>query len=360
MTLLMNILEESYFVLYEAAPYLLLGLFIAGLLKSYISDNLLQKWMSGEGLGSTLRASFIGIPLPLCSCSVIPVAAQINKAGASKHATASFLVSTPQVGVDSFFLTIGLINPVFAVFRVVAAFFTAVVAGIVQIFSGRIIREDPAAGNTEDISSSCCSTKSCCSPVHKGEEKGNTGFIRGQRYAFGSLFPMIAPSLAFGVFLTGWLLTILPEGILEQYLDGGLGGMILVCLFSTMLYLCASGSTPLAASLIAKGMSPGTALVLLLAGPAVSLVSLFAIKNMLGLKRSILFILTIIVCAISAGLFLDFLTVYAGLSATDVSLVGDHERSSLIMHIVAFAFFIMMTWLMLLEIEKKVRGLLKR
>jgi uncharacterized protein len=338
--ILSQIARFSYDILLESAPYILFGVFFAGLIQVFLKAESLKKWLAGKTTGAVVRASLFGVPLPLCSCSVLPVAMQLRKGGASRGATSAFLASTPQTGVDSIVLTLGLLNPVFAIARVVAAFATGLVAGIAQNIADK---DNTPAPNQSSPSESKNEkpVKSCCGGAKNPEQNESTKpsltkrFLQGQHYAFTDLLPSMSGFFLIGFIATGVVMALLPDGFLETYLGGGLLGMLIVCLVGVAVYICASAATPLAAGLILKGMSPGTALVMLLAGPVVSMASLAAIRSMLGLKGLIIYLITVIACAISMGLLLDWFYTASGIAVVVSDAVAGHSHASMISHILA-------------------------
>lgn len=330
--MLLEILTNTYDVILEAAPYIFFGLIAAGLLEALPRPDLLGKWLAPRTFGSVAKATLVGAPLPLCSCSVLPVAMQLRRNGANRGATSAFLISTPQSSADSVLLSIGMLHPVFAVARIVGAIVTGFAAGIVQnLFGGK----DEAYTGPGEVVSGCCA-EGDCGTAPASEPRGWVHRLyAGQRQAFRSILPSLSHYYLIGFIATGVLLTFLPDGLLEDYLGGGVAGMAVAGFAGVAMYLCASAATPLAAVLIAKGMSPGTALVLLLAGPATSLASMVAVKALLGMRGLTLYLVTIIVCAILLGLAFDGFSTLAGWRMSVPPLGEVHEHASVISHMLA-------------------------
>lgn len=293
-----NFISETWWVVTEAAPWILGGTVLAGLLKSWLNPALLRRWLERPDWRSVARATVVGVPLPLCSCSVLPVAMELRRNGASKGATGAFLVSTPQSGVDSIFLTIGMMNPLFAGVRLFVTFLTGILAGLALNLMDRGGKREPPPEPT-----TCGEEKCGCAPGML--EAPRPGVLGGQRYAFGDLLPSMGVYYIIGFVATGLALSLLPPDVLGSWLGGGIGGMLAVCMVGVVVYLCASAATPLAAGLMARGMSPGTALVLLLAGPATSLASMLAVRAMIGTKGLVVYLVCIVSCAVGAGLLVD-------------------------------------------------------
>ncbi|NTS76050.1 SO_0444 family Cu/Zn efflux transporter [Catenovulum sp. SM1970] len=290
-------LEQLYLLSLDAAPWLLLGLLIAGLIKSYIPAKFIEKQLKPATLSSAVKGVAYGVPLPLCSCSVLPVALGLKRNGASNAATNAFLVSTPTTGVDSIAVSYALLGPIMAVARPIAAAITGILAGIFSLF----VKEQ--ALNTTAVKS-CCK-KSCAS----GEEKAlsplkklSTGLI----YAFTDLFADLKKWLLIGLFIAGAVQTFVPAETMAHY-GQGIGAMFIAMLIGFPMYICATASTPIAASLLLTGVSPGTVLVFLLAGPACNAATLGVIKKEMGTGVLIAYLLALVIGAIGSGLTLDYL-----------------------------------------------------
>ncbi len=324
--ILFGIASETWHLFEEAAPYLFLGFGIAALLEMAVpEDKIVQHLGASAGkFKSVLKASLAGVPIPLCSCGVIPAAISLKKRGASDGATLSFLISTPKTGADSIAITYALLDPIMTVFRPLAAFVTALGAGIAN---NLLIREEqnPVQNNLMTLSfspniASCGSSCDCNSG--KDMKEGGYGQKIGNalRYAYVELLGDIAKWLLIGLVLAGIISYMIPEELIRTYLGGGIGSMFLMLLIGIPLYICATASTPLAAALIAKGMSPGTAFVFLLAGPATNAATITIVTKFLGKKAAALYLATIAIFALGFGLLLDLIYFRLGIEAT--SIVG--------------------------------------
>lgn len=307
----------------EAAPWLVLGLTLGGLMKALIPTALLHKHLRGDGLAAILKAALLGAPLPLCSCGVIPVALGLRKAGASKSATASFLVSTPETGIDSISLTYAMMGGFMAFVRPIAALCSAVVAGLLV---SRFDRDTVTTHLSE--TKTCCSTNStshahqaeienCCSTPLKDDVKSSTTSSsslslwgqkawQGVHYAFSQLLSDIAFWLFIGLLFAAAIQTWMPPTFLAQW-GQGLPAMLVMLLAGIPMYICATASTPVAAGLMLAGVSPGTVLVLLLTGPATNISTLGIISKELGKRSMVLYLIGVSVTAIIAGLLVDTL-----------------------------------------------------
>lgn len=272
---------------------------LAGLLKYFLNErDLLRLLAGGRGKG-VVRAALVGLPLPLCSCSVLPVATQLRRSGVSKGAVASFLIATPESGVDSVMLTYALTDPVLTVARPVTAFVTALAAGGLESVSrpsrvDRLLAEAPPCG---------CDSGACGLP----QEKTGRSLPGALRYAFTDIMSDLAPYLLIGFVLAGLAGALLGDSMatLPDVLRTGWGGYAGAVIAGLPLYICASASTPLAAVLLAAGFSPGMVLVFMLVGPATNLTSLVVVRQLLGSLGTMRYLLVIVVVSIAAGLLVD-------------------------------------------------------
>lgn len=296
-----SVIEETFAMFMDAAPYMVMGIAISGLLKAFIDQSLVQKYLGGTGFSPVLRASIAGIPLPLCSCGVIPAAAALRKQGASSSATMSFLISTPQSGIDSIALSYALLDPIMTVARPIVAFISAFVAGGLSVVFGgpeiEPVQEACSCGNCHDHHH------------HHDQEARRKGWVErlkdGFSFAVFDVWGDLSNMFFLGIALSGVISVAVPETFLESSLGGGLSSMILMALVGIPMYTCATSSTPLAAALILKGVSPGAALVFLMAGPATSIINVPLIYRILGARRLVIYLSSIAVVSISAGLALD-------------------------------------------------------
>ncbi|MCG6950309.1 MAG: SO_0444 family Cu/Zn efflux transporter, partial [Acidobacteria bacterium] len=299
MDLLLDFVTASWAVFGAMAPYLLLGFGVAGLLSVVVSAEWVERHLGGHGLGQVIKASIFGVPLPLCSCGVIPVAASLRRHGASKGATTAFLLSTPQTGVDSIAVTYGLLGPFLAVVRPVAALVTGIFGGgLVQAFNNGT--GATSQGQTLDESGQSCSS-SCCD---EGAEERPT-IIQAAHYGLVVLPRDIGKALILGVAVSGLIATFVEPRALESYLGGGLLPMLAAMAIGIPLYVCATASTPIALGLIHAGLSPGAALVFLISGPATNSAALTTLWKVLGRRTAILYLATVAVASLVTGMAVD-------------------------------------------------------
>jgi len=298
-----NVLTACWAILLDAAPFILFGFFAAGLLKALLPEQLVARHLGGNGGGSVVKAALFGIPLPLCSCGVIPAAIGLKKQGAGKGATSSFLISTPETGVDSIAVTYALLDPLMTLFRPLAAFVTAVTAGLLETYL-------PGAdhGPAPAKEAGCADTPCACdSGIEAPPVRASlpARLRQGQVYAFGELLGDIGKWLLIGIAVAGIISTLIPDGFIERHLSGGLIPMLVMLFAGIPLYVCASASTPIAAALIIKGLSPGAALVFLLAGPATNSATITAVGRYLGRRSLLIYLSAIAGCSLLLGLLLD-------------------------------------------------------
>lgn len=301
----------------EMSPFLLLGFLIAGILHVFMPKAMYNRYLSGKGFRSVFYATMLGIPLPLCSCGVIPTAMSLRKEGASKGATVSFLISTPETGVDSIAATYSLMGLPFAIVRPVVALFTSLFAGtLVNNFA----KEDSEVKDVEhehehEHEHDCCChdhhehhhDDECCCHHHEEEEsKGICGKVKSALdYAFVEMMGDIGKWLVVGLLIAGVITVFVPESFWVFFKGNTLLSMLLVLCIAIPMYICATGSIPIAVALIMKGLTPGAALVLLMAGPACNMASMLLINKMLG-KRTLMMYLASIVCVtVLAGFAID-------------------------------------------------------
>ena len=284
------------------APFLLLGFLVAGLLHAFVPSSLMVRAMGGAGFWPIVRATLIGIPLPLCSCGVVPVAVELKSKGASRGAVSAFLVSTPETGVDSIAASFAILHPWMAIARPLTALVAALVAGF-SIERFATDREGPVAS---------ADTHECCE--HEDHVPERRGLIGGLRYAFGDLFAEVGiwllPAIAVSALLTG----LLEPGIVTKFVSSPILQMSILLVLGIPIYVCATAATPLAGALIASGFSPGAALVFLLVGPATNVITIVAAKQMFGMRGAVLYVLAVAVTSMAAGMTLDALFARFGIT----------------------------------------------
>jgi len=293
--LVSNFVWQCWLVVLEMAPYLLFGFALAGLMSIWISPEWTERHLGGNGFGPVVKATLLGIPLPLCSCSVIPVVASMRRHGASRAAATAFLLSTPQTGVDSIAVTFALLGPIFAVFRPIAALITGVLGGALVLVFGR-----PTSAEA-DVPPAC--TDSCCSG-----DRTAPAWLRAAKYAFVTLPRDLAWPLLAGVAIAGAIAAVLPADSLHRHLGSGLLSILVLMAAGIPLYVCATASVPIAAGLIHLGASPGAALAFLIVGAATNPAAVTTVWKVLGRRTTVAYLITIGLSAIVCGLALNAIT----------------------------------------------------
>ncbi len=314
------VLEQSWNMLSDASIYILFGLVVGGLLKMFLSPAYVAHHLGRGRFMSVFKAALFGIPIPLCSCGVLPAAASLKKQGANNGATTAFLISTPESGVDSISISYALLDPILTIARPVVAFVSAFVAGVSE---NLINPPETAAQIKEDLScpvDNCCSGEECSAEEHASHHSFAEKIGAGLRYAKDELWGDLAGWFFLGVLAAGFITVLVPDDMISTYLGGGLSSMLFMLVFGIPLYICATSSTPIAAALILKGVSPGAALVFLLVGPATNITSMSVLLGILGKRATVLYLVSIATVSVASGLLLD--AVYAALDISAQAAVG--------------------------------------
>ncbi|MGD8719653.1 MAG: SO_0444 family Cu/Zn efflux transporter [Candidatus Zixiibacteriota bacterium] len=303
MHLILKILLSTWELLREAGPFMLAGFLLAGAVRALLPSGAVVRFLGKSSVGSVLRAAIIGVPLPLCSCGVVPLAASLRREGASKGAVSSFVISTPESGADSIAATYALMDLPMTLARPVIAFVTAIAAGLAEVVFGR---RAPEAAPTPEENGGCG-----CNANAEAESAGDkpAGFrgraVAGLRYAFVEMFEDMAPYLLIGFLAAGILAALVPPAFVAEKLPSSTLQILAMVVLGAPIYVCATAATPVAAVLVAKGVSPGAALAFLLAGPATNAASLAVLTKYLGRRSIIIYLGTILVCAVAGGVALN-------------------------------------------------------
>ena len=289
MQVIINILYNFWNLSIEMAPFLLLGFLLSGLLSIFISKELIKKHLSNKSKYAVIKSVILGIPLPVCSCGVIPLAASIREKGASKGSTASFVTSTPQTGIDSIIITYDMIGMTFALIRVSVAFISGIITGlIVDIFKN----------NKNDYSF----------PENDFHDFKRSKIKDGLKYAFYNLPKSLFKPLMIGILFASLISTFIKDDYFISY-NSTFTEIIFISLISIPMYICSTASVPLALSFINLGISPGAVLIFLILGPATNTITLTTLWKIIGKKETILFIGSIIINAVIFGILLNNLKV---------------------------------------------------
>lgn len=365
MTLLNNFVE----LFIESAPWLMLGLVVAGFMKAFVPEDLLAKHLGKPGFLSTVKAALLGAPLPLCSCGVIPAAVGLRRSGASKAATTSFLISTPETGVDSISISYALLGPFMAIIRPVAAITSAITAGVL------VGRDDEPPKQGTPIESCCASKKpestSCCAseaePVIEGdsccsseanadmpaESNLSNKLKAGLRFTFFDLVRDISLWLIIGLGFAALIKTYVPTEFLAQWGDG-LIAFIVMAVIGVPMYICATASTPIAAGLLFSGVSPGAVLVFMLVGPATNIATVGLVKRELGNRALAAYLGSVV----GVGFAFGFLTNYLA-KAWDMDFLAQAQHAHAILNTpLAYAASLVLAALMTYSLINKylIRG----
>lgn len=274
----------------EMSVYLLMGFLFAGILHVFIKKDTISRYLGKRNLKSVLYASILGIPLPLCSCGVIPTGISFYRDGASKGSTVSFLISTPQTGVDSILVTYSLMGLPFTIIRPIIALITGVFGGFVTNLSDKTPEKE-----TECINCSC----------DDDEDIGKNSFVKMLKYGFVEFLNDISNWLVIGLVLAALISVLIPDNFFRDQIGNDFLGMLIILVASVPFYVCATASVPIAVVLLMKGISPGAALIFLMAGPATNIATMTILGNTLGRKTLIMYLLSIIGGALVFGLLID-------------------------------------------------------
>ena len=291
---ILNVLQAVLGIVNEMSPYLLLGFLLAGIMHAFIPDGWYTKYLSGNTFRSVVNAAIFGVPLPLCSCGVIPTAMSLRREGASKGAVVSFLIATPQTGVDSIFATYSLMGLPFAVVRPIAALCTAIIGGTFVNWNG----------DNEEMSAVADASR-----AYSEQPRLSFASRCGEALKFGFVEMMedIGKWLVIGLIVAGLITVLVPDSFFAIFRDNTLLSMLLVLCVSVPMYICATGSIPIAVALMMKGLTPGAALVMLMAGPACNVASILVVNKVLGKKTLLLYLAAIVGGSIFFGFDIDYL-----------------------------------------------------
>lgn len=308
------LLVENFIALFiEAAPWLMLGLTVAGVIKVLVPSQLMATHLGDPGPKATVKAALFGAPLPLCSCGVIPAALGLRRSGASKAATTSFLISTPETGVDSISISYAMLGPFMAIIRPIAAITSAIVAGLMV---GRDRNEQKE--ETSAPTGHCCNSNQSTSS-HNNTDTGSLSqsltfhqLRAGLRFTYLDLVKDIALWLIIGIGVAALIKTYVPNEFLLQWGDGLLA-FVVMAVVGVPMYICATASTPIAAGLLFSGVSPGATLVFMLVGPATNIATMALVKNELGKRILIIYLASVVGVGFTFGYLTNYLAALWGM-----------------------------------------------
>ena len=320
--ILSDYVQSFWHLLCEMAPYLLLGFFIAGLLQAFVPRSMFSRHLASNDWKSVVKAALLGIPLPLCSCGVIPTTAALRREGASKGAATSFLIATPQTGVDSIMATYSVLGPAFAVIRPIAALVTSFFGGALvnRLDGGSEKKSDEA---TEETPMTECKDGCCHSHEHDHDASFTSRMKSALNYGFVEMLQDVGKWLFIGLLIAAFITVAVPTQFFEMFSGNTLVSMALVLLVAIPMYLCATGSIPIAVSLMMKGLSPGTALVMLMAGPASNAASILVVRKIMGRKTLCIYLASIIFGSVVCGLAMDYLMPREWFALSPMGMMAD-------------------------------------
>ncbi len=384
----MEFLHNLWELFVDMSFYIVIGLLFTGILHAFVNKDAILKHIGKKSTASVVKASVLGVPLPLCSCGVVPTAMYLGKSGGSKGAVVSFLTSTPQTGVDSLIATYGLMGPLFAVYRAVAAFISGIVSGVVTNIlcknddtdysnattSCTCSNEQEQVKETEAPTCGCAQeheTKetdcSCLKELSNKQEVSACGcanesennsvakptFVTKLKsiftYAFGEFLDEIAVHFVVGLLIAALISTFVPEELLSSF-SSPLLSMLMMLIIGIPMYICSTASIPIALSLMMKGISPGAAFVFLFAGPVTNIASLAILAKSLGKKVLTIYLACVGVCSIIFGFTLDFIINFTGYSGITNIIENSHEHE---MPIYMVAVAVVFGVLVLISLTKK-------
>lgn len=361
--LVQEVVQGAWLVFGQMAPWLLLGFLVAGMLSVLIRPATVERHLGGTGWLPTVKAALFGVPLPLCSCGVIPVSASLRRHGASRAASISFLISTPQTGVDSIAVTYSLLGPLLAVFRPVAAFVTGVIGGgAVEWLDtdtdaetrdpgapgrlGTAAPESPRHGDAcaADSPAAPACADDCCAPADAQPGVGGKT-LAALRYGFYTLPRDLAGSLLVGILLAGVIGALAPPQFFAETLGCGILAMLAMLAVGIPLYVCATASVPVAAAMMMKGICPGAALVFLIVGPATNAATISTIWKVMGRRTVVVYLVTVALAALASGVAFEALLDAAPGGETElVAHLHDAEGVGLLGQVSAVVLLALLAW----------------
>jgi hypothetical protein len=314
---------DFWSVLGQMSPYLLLGFAVAGALSLLISARTVERHLGGPGFWPVFKAALFGVPLPLCSCGVIPVGASLHRKGASRGATVAFLISTPQTGVDSIMVTFSLLGLTLAIYRPVAALISGLLGGLLVAYT---VKEGGGSGSAAPAGTAADCPDGACAAPQAAEDDRPEGWLGRLRaavvYGFVDLPEDIGRSMLGGLIIAAVITAIVPPDFFTGVLSGGIVAMLVMMALGIPVYVCATASVPVAAALIARGVSPGVALVFLMTGPATNAATIATVWRTMGKKTAVLYLASVAGTALASGLTLDYF-----FTATGARMRHDHDMA---------------------------------
>ena len=337
MTALLELFNSIWNVFKDASLYLLIGYGLATVLHIYLDPRRLVAMLGDHRFGAIVKATLYGIPLPLCSCAVIPSTITLKKKGVSNGATIAYLIATPESGIDSIAITYGLLGGAFTAFRVISAFCIAITTGsLIELVEG--FQSTPP----EEPEKDCGHQGPCDCRKSLPNTSNPREWIKLFIGNFHDLFDETAAWLLIGLILSGLIDFFIPVGFFQERFFSGFLSYLLMLSIGLPMYICASASTPIAAMLVYKGLSPGAALVFLLAGPATNIGSLVLLIRTFGKKIIYCYLTALSILTLSAGFALDNLQSVFPVDLTNTFAQTDFGEHTVIESICSILFLILM------------------
>ncbi len=331
MNTIFNIFIEIWDLLLESSPYILFGLLCSALLRMFLKTEHVINHLGTGRIMPVLKAAFFGIPIPLCSCGVLPAAITLQKQGANKGATTAFLISTPESGIDSISITYALLDPIMTIARPFAGFIMGSCAGILE----NLLNRDLPTPTLQNTPNSCCTDNACKKDIPSSTQAEQhlhktSNFSQSLKYAFIDVWEDMVVWFFIGISFAGLAMSIIPDDFFSNYLGSGLSAYFIMLLFGLPIYVCATASTPIAAALILKGVSPGAAIVFLLTGPATNITTITVLMGTLGKRTTTIYLSTIAILSVVIGLGVDTIyTLFAISPQATIRTAAEHMPLSL-------------------------------
>lgn len=327
----LTFLSNFWLLLNSIAFFILIGVLIAAVFKLLLPDSFIKKHLGQHNILANIKAAILGIPLPLCSCSVIPFVSSLKKSGASRSSVQTFLISTPITGADSILATYGVFGWLFTIYRVITSVIISLIAGLLTLL---LIKDDkaeleatpevPPEFETAKHLNFNVVGKPLNIKVVKAEEKKNL-LQQILSYAFDDIYKDIARSLMVGVLIGAVIVTFMPDNLAEYISSNQLLNYALVLAVSMPLYVCATASIPLGLSLLTAGFSPGAAFIFLTAGPATNTITMSVVFKTLGKGALVIYLLSVIIGSLIFGFFFDQ---FFPDTISQISAMFEHEEES--------------------------------
>ncbi len=351
----MQFLEVLVEIFIDMSFYTMIGLLLVGILHVFIKKEWIIKQLGKNNLTAVIKSALFGVPLPLCSCGVVPTAIEMKKSGASNGAVISFLISTPQTGIDNIIATWGMIGPFMAVFRAITAFISGIIGGIiVNIFC---LKE-----KITEVKTCCsCSNEQKIEGIEKEKLNQKDSIINKCKkvfeYGFITFLDEISIHFIIGILISALISIIIPESFfIDLGLDNGIISMILMVIIGLPMYICSTSSIPIALSLILKGLSPGAAFVFLFTGPVTNIASLIVLGKTFSKKIIAIYISTVIILSIIFGYIFDYIINIFNIDLQQSMIHMGHSQNEISKNILAIAFAVLLVVSIIRKVSNKIKA----